>query len=126
MKKIVLFAVVSAFLLSACGSNKIDDTTAKLYSDKAERIVSLLHEENFDEMRTMFDEAMKEAMPVEQLQVIADIVKESGEFVRFENSSSSLREGYYIINLVTAYSKYRRVYTLTFDDQQRMAAFHVK
>lgn len=126
MKKLIILVVATAFILAACGSNKVDESTANTYIDKAEKVVTLLNEENFDELRTMFDDTMQDALTVDQLQQTNDIVKESGTFVSFEKSSVSFREGYYMVSLTTEYSEDKRVYTVTFDQQQRMAGLYVK
>ncbi|MDV6377468.1 DUF3887 domain-containing protein [Sporosarcina sp. GW1-11] len=126
MRRLLVLVFVTAILLVACSSNKIDDSTTKLYISKAEKVVTLLNQEKFDELRTLFDDTMKDALTVEQLKETNDIIKESGRFVSFEKSSVVLREGYFITSLTTKYSKDQRVYSITFDDQRRMAGLYVK
>lgn len=126
MKKLIVFLLASLLLLAACGNSKLDEATENLYIDQTKRAVTLFNEEKFDEMRTMFDETMKEALSTEELQTTVDIVKESGVFEQFEKSSVVLREGYYVTTLTAKYSEAERIYTITFDDQQRLAGFYVK
>ncbi|ARF16455.1 DUF3887 domain-containing protein [Sporosarcina ureae] len=126
MKKIVMLALVTIFLLAACGNNKVDDSAAKEYMEKSKETITLFNEEKFDEMRTMFDPTMKDALSVEQLQEVSDIVKESGEFVSFEKESVAKKEQYFVATIVAKYKEDNRVYTITLDEKQRVAGFFVK
>lgn len=126
MKKLAIALAVMSMLLSACGKNGVDDSTKELLIGKAEEVVTLLNEEDFDELRTMLDEPMKEELTVEFLQETADIVKESGSFISFETGSVSMREQYFVAVLPVEYSEDRRVYTVTFNEQQQVAGFFVK
>lgn len=126
MKKLVLLALATVFLLAACGKNKVDESAAEEYIKKSKETITLFNEEKFDEMRTMFDATMKEALSVEQLQDVLDIVKESGEFVSFEKESVAKKEQYFVATIATKYKEDNRVYTITLDEQQRIAGFFVK
>ncbi|PID07075.1 hypothetical protein CSV65_00380 [Sporosarcina sp. P31] len=126
MKKIIVFALATVFLLAACGNNKVDDSAAKEYIKKSKEAISLFNEEKFDEMRSMFDATMKDALSVEQLQEVSDIVKESGEFVSFEKESVAKKEQYFVATIATKYKEDNRVYTITLDEQQQVAGFFVK
>lgn len=126
MKKMAVLVVLTVILLAGCGKNKVDDSTALAYIKQAKDAVTLLNEEKFDELRMMFDATMKDALTVEQLQQTVDALKESGEFSSFGDASVSKREGYFITILPTEYTKDKRVYEITFDDQQRLAALYVK
>ncbi|PIC71432.1 hypothetical protein CSV77_05235 [Sporosarcina sp. P16b] len=126
MKKLVILALATVFLLAACGKNKVDESAAKEYIKKSKEAITLFNEEKFDEMRTMFDATMKDALSVEQLQEVADIVKESGEFVTFEKESVTKKEQYFVATIAAKYKEDNRVYTITLDEQQRVAGFFVK
>ncbi|PID15398.1 hypothetical protein CSV63_06320 [Sporosarcina sp. P34] len=126
MKKLVILALATVFLLAACGKNKVDESAATEYIKKSKEAITLFNEEKFDEMRTMFDATMKDALSVEQLQEVADIVKESGEFVGFEKESVTKKEQYFVATIATKYKEDNRVYTITLDEQQRVAGFFVK
>lgn len=126
MKKLVLLALATVFLLAACGKNKVDESAAEEYIKKSKEMITLFNEEKFDEMRTMFDATMKDALSVEQLQDVFDIVKESGEFVSFEKESVAKKEQYFVATIATKYKEDNRVYTITLDEQQQVAGFFVK
>lgn len=126
MKKILIVSLVSLFLLAACGKNKVDETTAEAYTDQAKEAIELFNEEKFDEMRALFDATMKDALPVEQLQEVSDIVKESGVFVDFERESVAKKEQYFVATIGAEYTEDNRVYTITMDDKKKIAGFFVK
>ncbi|WP_301109780.1 DUF3887 domain-containing protein [Sporosarcina sp.] len=126
IKKLAVLTAVTILLLAGCGKNKVDESTAEAYITKAKEAVTLLNEQNFDELRAMFDETMKDALTVEQLQQTVEALKESGEFSKFGDGSVSKRESYYVTILPAEYTKDQRVYEITFDEQQRLAALYVK
>ncbi|PIC55940.1 hypothetical protein CSV80_16980 [Sporosarcina sp. P12(2017)] len=126
MKKLVILAIATVFLLAACGKNKVDDSATKEYIKKSKETITLFNEEKFDEMRSMFDATMKDALSVEQLQEVSDIVKESGEFISFEKESIAKKEQYFVATIAAKYKEDNRVYTITLDEQQRVAGFFVK
>ncbi|WP_153722838.1 DUF3887 domain-containing protein [Sporosarcina cascadiensis] len=126
MKKMAVLVAVTVLLLAGCGKNKVDESTVEAHIKRSKEAVTLLNEENFDELRAMFDETMKDALTVEQLQQTVDVLKESGEFSSFGDASVSKRESYFVVILPAEYTKDKRVYEITFDDQQRLAALYVK
>ncbi len=126
MKKIVLLAMISVFLLAACGKNKVDETAADEYIQISKEVITLFNAEKFDDMRMMFDATMKDALPVEQLQEVSDIVKESGEFSSFERESVAKKEQYFVATIATQYQEANRVYTITLNEQKEVAGFYVK
>lgn len=126
MKKIVLLAVATVFLLAACGKNKVEESAAEEYIAVSKEAIALFNAEKFDEMRTMFDATMKDALPVEQLQEVLDIVKESGEFAEFERESVAKKEQYFVATIAAQYQEAKRVYTITLNDQKEIAGFYVK
>ncbi|PIC66693.1 hypothetical protein CSV71_07725 [Sporosarcina sp. P21c] len=126
MKKLIILALATVFLLAACGKNKVDESAAEEYIKKSKETIMLFNEEKFDEMRSMFDATMKDALTVEQLQDVSNIVKESGEFVSFEKESVAKKEQYFVATIATKYKEDNRVYTITLDEQQRIAGFFVK
>ncbi|ARJ38086.1 hypothetical protein SporoP8_03750 [Sporosarcina ureae] len=126
MKKLIILALATVFLLAACGKNKVDESAAEEYIKKSKETITLFNEEKFDEMRSMFDATMKDALTVEQLQDVSNIVKESGEFVSFEKESVAKKEQYFVATIATKYKEDNRVYTITLDEQQRIAGFFVK
>lgn len=126
MKKLAIVWFGMVLLLSACGKGSVDDQIADTLIEKAEKVVMLLNEERFDELRTMLDGAMKEELTVELLQETADIVKESGSFSNFETGSVRKQEQYFVTTLPVEYSEDRRVFTITFNEQQQVAGFFVK
>jgi len=126
MKKLVLLTMAVVLLLAACGKNTVDESEAAQYIEKSKEAITLLNEEKFDDMREMFDATMKDSLSVEQLKEVSDIVKESGEFVNFEKVSVAKKEQYFVASIAAEYKEDKRVYTITFDDQQQIAGFFVK
>ena len=122
---LVMFSVVAMFVLAACG-NKVDEDVSGKYIGKAEEIVSLLQDANYQEVHTLLDEEMKIGLPEEAMEDFAPIFERSGDFKKVNKSSVEEKDGYYIVVLAVNYSEENRVFTITFNDQDEVAGLYVK
>src|SRR5690625_723959 len=128
MKKILLakFRVVVMIGLVACGGNKVDDSTSEKYISKAEVVVSLLNEGNYEEVYAKFDEEMKAGLPVNDMEDLTPIIEESGKFEKIDKSSVEEDDGYYVTVLVAKYSEENRVFTVSFNDKEEVAGLFIQ
>ncbi len=128
MKKIVLmmFSVVTVVMLVACGGSKVDESTAEKYITKAEEIVTLMNAGDYGEVHAMFDEEMKEGLPVSDMEELTPVLNQSGDFEKINKSSVEEKDGYYITVLAANYSKENRVFTVSFNDNDEVAGLFIQ
>lgn len=127
MRKLIVsvFTLLLATFLVACGG-KVDEATAEKYTDLASNVVSLLTEGNYEEVHAMFNEEMKVGLSVEQMSELTPIIQQSGDFENIRKSSVQEKDGYYVCILVAKYSEEERIYTISFDQEDKIAGLYVK
>ena len=127
MRKIlsILVGALVALLLVGCGSN-VDDATADKYIEQAKAVVENLNNENYEDIQAQFDETMKAKLTIEQMKEIAPILKASGQFQEFDKQSVEEKDGYYTTILVAKYSEEKRIYTISFNEQDEIIGLFVK
>lgn len=128
MKKICItfLGIVMLVVLTACGWSNVDDATVEKYSTKAEEVITLLNNGNYEEVHAMFDATMKTALPVTDMAEFTPILEESGTFESFHKSTVNEEEGFYITVMIVKYSNEDRVFTITFNDAEEIAGLFVK
>ena len=128
MKRILLMmlGVVMVFGLAACGGSKVDDATAEKYSEKAKEVIGLLNDGNYTEVHAMFDEQMATGLPVGQMEDLTPIIEGSGSFDKIDKSSVEEKDGFYVTVLVAKYSEEKRIYTISFNEQEEVAGLFIK
>lgn len=122
---LVMFSVVAMFVLAACG-NKVDEDVSGKYITKAEEIVALLNDANYQEVHAMFDEEMAVGLPEEAMVELTPIIEQSGDFEKINKSSVEEKDGYYIVVLAANYSEENRVFTISFNDQDEVAGLFIQ
>lgn len=129
MKKKITILLLTGFLfiLVGCVSGNVDEETAQTYTAKAEDAIQLLNDGKFEELYGQFDEKMSSELSVEKMNAeVTPVIEESGEFQSFDQSSVEMKEGYYIVTITGNYSNVNRVYTITFDPEDKIAGLFVK
>lgn len=128
MKKIVLvmLSILLTLGLVGCGGDKVDESISKKYISQAEDIVSLLNEGKYEEVHTMFDDQMKAGLPVNKMEELTPVIKQSGKFEKIDKSSVEEKDGIYIVILVAKYSENNRVFTISFNDKDKVAGLYIK
>lgn len=129
MKKKITILLLTGFLfiLVGCVSGNVDEETAQTYTTKAEDAIQLLNDGKFEELYGQFDEKMSSKLSVEKMNAeVTPVIEESGEFQSFNQSSVEMKEGYYIVTITGNYSNVNRVYTITFDPEDKIAGLFVK
>jgi len=128
MRRIIITLLGTCLLLMlvACRGNKVEDATAEIYITKAEAIVDLLNEGNYEAVYDTFDDEMKTGLPVIAMEELTPIIKESGSFKEIDKASVEEEEGMYITVLVAKYSDENRIFTLTFNGDEEVAGLFIK
>lgn len=127
--KRVLVAILSALTmlaLVACSGNKVDDSTSKKYIKKAEEIASLLNAGKYEEVHVMFDDQMSTGLPVDKMEELTPIIKDSGAFKKIDKSSVEEKDDVYIVILVAKYSEENRIFTISFNDKEQVVGLYIK
>ena len=127
MRKIlsVLLGSLVALMLVGCGSN-VDDATADKYIEQAKAVVENLNNENYEDIQAQFDAKMKANLTTEQLAELAPIIEASGQFQEFDKQSVEEKDGYYTTILVAKYSEEKRIYTISFNEQDEIVGLYIK
>lgn len=127
MKKwaIVLVGLIISVLLVGCG-DKADEDTKEVYSAKAEQVVNWINEKNYDKITGQFDENLKTQLTAEQLAQIEPVIVASGDFEKVEKSTVEEKDGMKIVVLVTQYSDDKRIFTVTYDSEEKIAGLFVQ
>lgn len=112
--------------LPHAGGNKVDDATSEKYIAKAEEVVSLLNEGNYKEIHAMSDGQMATALSEEGMEELTPIIEQSGNFDKIDKSSVEEKDDFYIVVLITKYSKDKRIFTITFNGQDEVAGLFIK
>lgn len=112
-------------MLAACGGNKVDSSTAEKYRTKAEEVIHLLNEAQYEELHTMFNSDMQSGLPVEDMTELTPIIEASGSFEKIDKASVEEDKGLYIAVLVAKYQNNKRVYTITFDADDKIAGLYI-
>lgn len=128
MKKIITILLSSLLIVSlvACGSSKLDEATIKKYTNKAEDVVKLLNEQDYEMVFQLFDEQMSTALPVSEMSELTPIIEQSGNYEEIGNSSVQKQDGNYVVVLVAKYSDQNRTYTITFNEKDEIAGLYIK
>lgn len=126
MKKVLaLISICCMLVLVGCG-NKVETETAEKYYNHAESIVNYLNEKKYDEIIESFDENMKAQLTAEQLAQIEPIIEDSGEFEKISKKSIEEKDGIMITILVADYSKDKRIFTISYDKNEKISGLYVK
>lgn len=128
MRKMVatMFGIGLIVILTACGGSKVDDATADKYIAKAEEVITLLNETNYEEVHAMFNDEMKSGLPVEDMEELTPVIEEAGEFKEIDKASVEEDDVLYISVLVAKYSEENRIYTITFNESEEVAGLFIK
>lgn len=127
MRKILLMilSITTIIGLAACGE-KIDDETADKYVSKAEEVVSLLNDKQYDDLRAMFDATMKEELTDTELKQLAPYIEEAGHFETIDKSSVERDDPYYVVILSVKYSNDTLIYTISFNENDEVSGLFVQ
>lgn len=128
MRKII-FTIIGALLvmsLVACGGNKVDDAKAEKYTAKAEEVILLLNDGNYEAVYETFDDVMKAGLPVAAMGELTPIIEESGQFEGIDKASVEEKGGIYTSVSRAKYSNKNRIYTISFNSDDEVVGLFIK
>lgn len=127
MKKwnILICSLLALVMLAACG-NQADEQTTKTYVKKAEEIVALLNHGEFEAITEQFDATMAANVTAVQLAEITPVLEQSGAFEQIEKQSVEEKDAHKIVVLVAKHMNDKRIYTVTFNEQDQVAGLFVQ
>ena len=124
--KFIVCSMLAVVLLAACG-NKVDEETEGKYIDKAVEVVHFINAGEFDKVIEHLNENMKAKLTAEQLaEMITPVLEESGSFKGIKKQSVQEKDGIIVIVLVGEYSEEDRIYTVSYDEEERIAGLFVQ
>lgn len=128
MRKMTMMVVLMLMVLglAACGGNKVDDATTEKYRSVAEQVVSLLNAGDYATLHAMFGAQMKEGLPVEQMDELTPLIEEAGTFEKVDKFSIEEKDGFYVTVLVAKYSEEKRIYTISFSEDEEVVGLFIK
>ena len=127
MKKkiVILCSMLMVLVLAACG-NKVDEATANTYIEKATEVVNWLNEEEYEKVTAQFDEKMKANLTEAQLAEISPILEESGTLEEIQKQSVEEKDGIKVVVLVAKHTEDKRIYTISYDSEDKIAGLFVQ
>ena len=118
-------SMLAVVLLAACG-NKVDEETEGKYIDKAVEVVHFINDGEFDKVIEQLNENMKAKLTAEQLAEITPVLEESGSYKGIKKQSVQEKDGIIVVVLVGEYSEEDRIYTVSYDADNRIAGLFVQ
>lgn len=123
---VIVVGVLLLVMLVACGGNKVDEATAEKYTTKAEEIILLLNEGDYEAVYATFGAEMKEGLPVSAMSELTPIIEESGEFEAVDKASVEEKNGNYTSVSRAKYTEKNRVYTISFNSNDEVIGLFIK
>lgn len=121
---ISLMVVVAS--LSACGGSKVPEEEAKVYKQEATVIINELIAHNYEDILTNLNDEMKENLTEEKLKEIEPLLKASGALKKIGKQSVAFRnDNYTTVSEVTC-DKEKRIFTISFNEQEEISGLFVK
>ena len=100
------------------------------YLEKAQNVITLFNEEKSDEIVELCDEAMKNALPKDKLSEIYTQIKSNGDFEKFlEGEMTKVEQGGKTFTVVVQQAEYEKntlTYTISFDNEDKLAGIFYK
>lgn len=122
---LMLFSTIVLLTLVGCGKS-VDAETSSYYSSKAEEVILLLNQSDFEPIAAQFDDTMKAQLSIEQLGQITPYLTESGDYVGIKKSTVQEKDGYFVCVLVVEYSEKNRIITVSYNAQDQIAGLFVQ
>lgn len=132
MKRFLL--IISLFMLVGCSSNNIPEGfDEETLNQKAESIVTLLNNNQLDEVYSMFRSDIQTMVSVEELdKIITDKLEVIGDFKEIsqiaitDTKDPSTSELYAVVIIVSEHVDGKSTYTISFNKSLEIVGFYIK
>ncbi|EGY80238.1 DUF3887 domain-containing protein [Peptoniphilus indolicus] len=130
MKKI-LFGLMMACLLVGCSSAKKVENSDK-YINLGQEVIKFLNQGDFEKVKENVTEEMKEALNVETCDKIVQDLSKNGEFESFGKNEVVSKEDkkenhiYFTVVQEASYKNAKVIFTITFDENDRLGGLYYK
>ncbi|MEI5988865.1 hypothetical protein A5881_000352 [Enterococcus termitis] len=129
MKKVIssmLTIVIGIMVLAACGE-KVDQETTNKMTAKAEEIVTLINNGNYEKASDSFSDQLQGQLNKADFEkAVAPLLEKSGAFEKFDKSTVEKKDDFYVVVLVAKYEKDKRVFTISINDKEKLEGFFIK
>lgn len=122
----VLVSILLVGILVACGGNKVDEATAEKYSAKAEEVILLLNDGDYEAVYERLNSQMQAGLPVSEMEELTPIIEDSGSFEEISKASVEEKDAVYITVSQAIYTDKKRIYTISFDQNDEIAGLFIK
>lgn len=122
----MLVSILFVLILVACGGNKVDEATAEKYLAKAEEVILLLNDGDYEAVYEKFNAQMQAGLPVSKMEELRPIIEEAGSFEEISKASVEEKDGIHITVSQAKYSDQKRIYTISFDQNDNIAGLFIK
>ncbi|WEG73991.1 DUF3887 domain-containing protein [Vagococcus intermedius] len=128
LKKIVstVSLLIVVIGLSACGGSKVSDEEAEAYKQEASVIIMDVMAHNYEDILTNLNDEMKEDLTEETLKEIEPILKKSGDFKKIGKQTVLFKNDNYTTVSEVTYSKEKRIFSISFNEQEEISSLVVK
>jgi len=132
MKRFLL--IISLFMLVGCSSNNVPEGfEEETLNQKAESIVTLLNNNQLDEVYAMFRSDIQTMVSVEELdKIISDKLAVIGDFKEIsqiaitDTKDPSTSELYAVVIIVSEHEDGKSTYTISFTKSLEIVGFYIK
>jgi len=125
-----MFAACSDKSSDAGKNSSVSSGQKEKYIEKAQNVITLFNEEKSDEIIELYDEAMKNALPKEKLSEVYTQIKSNGDFEKFlEGEMTKVEQDGKTFTVVVQQAKYAKntlTYTISFDNEDKLAGIFYK
>ena len=130
---VVAILVIGVYLLlpTSIPLDKSKNFSEKEVIEKSKEIIRLYDEEKYDEIKSQSDEKMK-SLDIKKVfsEVKAKFCSDFGDFVSYGKiysvESSQLGKTYAVVQMSVAYKNVSATYTLSFDEDMKLAGMYIK
>lgn len=123
----VLLFIFGIAIMSGCGNSDKSDNE---YIKSAQNIIGLFNNEKSEDILNLLDDNMKSVIDEQKLKEIFAVIKENGNFQKFEDAKYEAKEiegkKLHIIVQKVKYAKKDLIYTISFDEVKKLAGIYFK
>lgn len=131
-KLVLCFIIIFTLLVGCSGSKLSDDFNEKEVEKEAEKVITIINNEDSEVLLEMSTVQMKNGLTDDTLEEIYEAIGEGGEFESIEEMSvagqkdKDTEEEFAVVVAKTKYENKNFVYTISFTKQMKLAGLFYK